>query len=385
MENTQSQAAAEPIVLAGGDSPASFEDLESVTQVKEDKPQKEEKTSKEKPAKESKETEAKTKEKENGEEESHQKESKEVTKKTEEIDKTDSSVKTLSIRVGDQDIAVRSDGLVPVKVAGKTKMVPLQDVINGYSGQSHLQEQYGTYKKERAEWESKRKTLDEFISGAHKKLTDQGDLRGFIEDISKAFGQDPNDVWSKTVGKLEQDTESLLQMTPEQRQAKKAQDELEYYKRRDSELKAKAQREAEVRDLEVKAQQMMEKHGIDQETLAKRYDELVKLGSVKPEEITLESVVNFHKNMAKFESIERMVDELAPELEGREKEIEKLGMYAIQIDASEAEIAEAIKQLYSNQSERKLAKKIEKLEKKARGETKVVDPQKSPTFFDELG
>lgn len=386
METTETTIQ-EPVEVTGGDSAVSFDDLDSLSQASEVREKtagasvptkKEVKNGEEEKGKS--ESKAKSKDKEVKEEPKEEKKSQDP-KAT--LEKDSQGVKTYKLRNGETETEVAAESLIPVKVNGKTEMVKLQEVLNGYSGQSHLDRQFNQFKKEKAEFEAKRSELVSTVSKVNQALAD-GDFRGFVDIVAESMGQDPEKVYNEMIGKIEEKAEQTALLSEEERNFAKSQRELEYYKSKEQKQREAAARQKELQTLDVKVQQVLDASKMDKQTFVNRYEEIVKLGSVKLEDITPEMVAKYHTNMVKIETVEKVIDELAPELENKIDEVNKLASYAIQIDASDQDIREAVKQLYSNQAERKLTKKIEKMERKSRSEQAVRDPQRDPTFFEEL-
>lgn len=384
----------EPVSLASGDTPASFDELESLGTAK--KATKESSSEKSTKAKESKEPEAKpTKEPKNGKEESNQEKSKEVDSKSTKQDDADAppvkegelakEVKSLKLKQGDQETEVRADALVAVKIAGKTEMVPLQDVLNNYSGASHLNRQFTEFKKEREVFESQRSEINSAIKTLHELAVDKQDPRATLEFIAEAMGSDPKELYEKMASQMEEALAKYASLSPEERAFRKQQEELEHYRKQDEKRRLTKAETQKKQETEKQVNEIIQANGMDMDTFANRYKELSEMGSYKPDDITPEFVASYHKNMVAIENVEKLVTEYAPELENQQDEISRLSTLAIQTGATAAEMEEVVKQLYANQSERKLSAKINKMEKKAKGEAPVRDPQKEPTFFDDLG
>ncbi len=376
----------EPVTISGGDSAVNFDDLErldSASEVREKTAGTSAPTKKEtKDGNEEKgKSESKAKSKDKEVEEPKEEKKSQDPKAT--LEKESQGVKTYKLRNGETETEVAAESMVPVKVNGKTEMVKLQEVLNGYSGQSHLDRQFNQFKKEKTEFESQRSALVGVVSKINQALSD-GDFRGFVDIVAESMGQDPDKIYNEMIGKIEEKAEQTALLSDEEKTYAKSQRELEYYKSKEQKLKEAAAKQKEFQTLDAKVQKILDTSKLDKQTFVNRYEEIVKLGSVKPQDITPEMVAKYHSNMVKIETVEKVIEELAPELENKIDEVNKLASYAIQIDASDEDIKEAVKQLYSNQSERKLTRKIEKMERKSRGEQAVRDPQTDPTFFEEL-
>lgn len=366
----------EPVVLSGGEAPASWDELEAVTA----KPKAEPKAKAE--PKEKKAPEADKTPKKETAKDSEQSDSK---KDGEQLEKAAQPVKLLKLKSGDSELELSSDTKVPVKIEGKTVEVTLQEAINRYSQQSHLDKLYKTYKGEKETFEQERKRINGALEKSRDLLVNQKDLRGFLEYFGEAMGLDADELVQSTFGKLQSEIEELQQLSPEERRIRELDRELSRFKSRKEAEKQQAEKAKSKAAVESQMRTVMDKHGMDQGAVVKAWDDLVSLGH-KPDDITPEFIGAYHQNMRRIESIETKLKEINPELGGNAEIVEQLATYAIQTDASEAEIAEAIAQLYGDSPEKKLTKKIEKNMKASaqKGSKAQKNPSSDPLFFDDI-
>jgi hypothetical protein len=365
---------AEPIVLGGGESPASWDELESVTRRPKAEPQKEPKAEPKESAKKPKEEKEETKEAEPSK-----------GKEAKGVEKPDSPAKLYKLKSGETEFDVAADALVPVKIDGKVVEVPLQEAINRYSQQSHLDKIYKTFKTEKEGFEKERKGISEALNKSYDYLVNQKDLRGFLDYLGEAMGVDSNALYQDAVGNIRQQVEEYQTMSPEERKFREVEAENAYYRKRMDAQKQTQEAAKSRAALESKVQSVMESHGMDQPALVKAWDDLIKMGH-SAEEITPEFLGTYYSNTKKIDLIESKLQELNPELASDAKTVEQLATYAIQTEASEAEIAEVIAQLYGETPERKLSKKIEKNMKSNRqgGSKAVKNAGSDPLFFDDI-
>ena len=373
MQEVTQETSPEPIVTSSGDAPASFDELEaleSLTSKAEPKTEKEPKAAKEK--------------KEPEQTEKDSKDPVEASKeKTEEVEKDFKPVKTIKIRAGDQDVEIAPDAKVPVKVDGKIEEIPIQEIINGYSGQSSLDRKFASFQKEQKQFHGERDALNGVLTQAHDLLVNQNDLRGFVELVADIMGADPKEVFENSIGPIRTKFEEYSSLSPEERQARMVQEELDYYKKRDESLRAQRAEQSEMAKVEQDVSAILESSGMDKDTFVKRYDEMVAAGR-DADEITPQQVAAYHRDVSIVDSVEKALEQYAPDLENRDEEFRRLATLAVQTEATPEEVEEIVKTLYENQAERKLSKKINTMERKHRAEVPVKDAQKDPSFFDDL-
>jgi hypothetical protein len=378
-----------PIELAGGSGPASFDELEAVTKFKsqrkkieaeEDKQAEEAVQKEEKPKKDAKEA------KEVKEEPKEAKAPKEKTKESEKesvksVEKTDQTPKLIKVKTQDGETQVRSDAIVQVKVDGKPVEVPVQELLNRYSQKSHLDKLYSDYKVEKQTLVKEREQFNKALNVAYDVLVNKKDIRGFIEYLTDDLGMDGEAIWKESYDKVRQEAEELASLSPEERKARELETELEHYRQKEQARKTEVASKKEMQKLEQTVTQAIEQFGMTKDAFVKSYDELVKLGT-KEADITPEMVGKFHKNMQTIQTVESALTSVNPELAQDQQVVTELATLAINNQASAEEITEVVNQLYGNEVEKKLARKVNKsIQQNA---PKNRNPDKDPLFFDDL-
>jgi hypothetical protein len=225
--------------------------------------------------------------------------------------------------------------------------------------------------------------MKSMVEKVHDLLVNKKDLRGFIETVAEPLGVDPSQIYQDTMSQMEAKFEEAQLLSPEERKARALEEELSYYRRKQEEAK-QAQTTAKARqELETTVESVMQSTGMDKAAFVKSYDELVQLG-FKPDDLSAEQIGSYYRNMQTITRIETRLGEKNPELAQDQALVEKLATLAIQTQASPEEIDQVIEQLYTSESEKKLAKKINKSIRKASAETPVKNPGKDPLFFDDI-
>ena len=386
--NVETASVQEPIEVVGGSTPVSFDEMEAVTNWKSriTKNEPEVKTANRRKeegddldevlsAKAEKTEKADNPEKKEAKAEKSDKEEK-AAKNTQAEPQ-----KALKFKVGDKEVELAASAVVPVKVNGKVTDVPIQEVINRYSQQKHLDDIYRTYKTEKAQFDTERQKISDVISKSYEMLSQKKDLRGFVEYMSEALGVDGQKLYSDAVEQIRQAFEEESTLTPEERRLKQLESENQFYRQRvESERTAKTEA-AKTKALETQVDQIIQTHGMDKATFVKAYDELVQTG-IEAAKVTPEMVGKYYANTKIISKIESRLSDINPDA-ATEQNIEKLATLAIQTGASEQEIEEVIQQLYANEAEKKLAKKINKT-LKAKASEGPKRAGSDPLFFDDL-
>lgn len=387
MTEMQSTAdVSQPISQGGGESPVSWDQLESVSNFRAEVAKNE--------AKEDLQAEKAAKKELNGAkaEKDAEKPHKEAIGKAEakkpKVEAEDESAKTaeqkrLKIQHGEEAFDLPLDAKVPVKIDGKVEQVSLSEALARYSQQKHLDKIYTDYKKEKATFETERGKMKDMVNRVHDLLVNKKDLRGFIETVAEPLGLDPSELYQQTVSQMETKFEEAQSLSPEERKAKALEEELSYYRRKQEAAKQEAATAKSKQELEAKVDAVLQQTGMDKAAFVKSYDELVKLG-FQPNELTAEQIGSYYRNVQTITRIETKLAEINPELAQNPKEIERLATLAVQTEATPEEIDQVIEQLYQSDAEKKLTKKITKSLKKSSAETPVKNPGKDPLFFDDI-
>jgi len=375
-----------PIELAGGSGPASFDELEAVTNFKaqrkkieaEEEKQAEKAVGKEeKPKKEAKE------EKEPAKEAKAPKEDKKETEKdsVKSVEKTEQTPKLIKVKTQDGETQVRSDAIVQVKVDGKPIEVPVQELLNRYSQKSHLDKLYNDYKVEKQSLVKEREQFNKALNVAYDVLVNKKDIRGFIEYLTDDLGLDGESIWKESYDKVRQQAEELALLSPEERKAKELESELEHYRQKEQARKNEAVSKKEMAKIEQSVTQAIDQFGMTKDGFVQAYDELVKLGT-KEDDITPEMVGKYYKNMQTIQAVETALASVNPEFAEDQEKITELATLAINNQATPEEITEVVNELYGNTVEKKLARKVNKsIQQNA---PKNRNPDKDPLFFDDL-
>ena len=103
------------------------------------------------------------------------------------------------LKNGDQEIELATDIKVPVKIDGKLTEVTLQEALNRYSQQAHLDKIYKDYKSQSEKFESERKAISDALNSSYDYLVNKKDLRGFLDYMGEALGVDSHALYQDAV------------------------------------------------------------------------------------------------------------------------------------------------------------------------------------------
>lgn len=385
--NVETASVQEPIEVVGGNSPVSFDEMEAVTNWRDRVGnQKEVKTAqrRDEEGDDLEEVLAEGKEaKKDAKPKAEPKEAKQEPKKAEGKANTQGEPqKALTFKVAGKDLEVSAQATVPVKVDGKTIEVPVQEVINRYSQQRHLDDLFRKHKTEKEQFDGERKKISDVISKSYEMLSQKKDLKGFVEYMSEALGVDGQKLYSDAVEKIRQAFEEESTLTPEERRLKQLEEENTFYRTKAEQARTAEAQAKQAKALEAEVEQTLTAVGMDKAAFVKAYDDLIATG-VDAASINPKTVAQFYTNQRTITKIESKLADIKPELASDPATIERLATLAIQTGANDSEMEAVIEQLYANEAEKRLARKINK-SVKAKAAEGPKRAGSDPMFFDDV-
>lgn len=406
--NTPTSTESGPISVGGGGGVTSFDELEALDNI----PKAKESTPKPKPkSKEKDEDEVKTKPRKEKEDESQEESQKRETsakdkkekikdvKDDEEAEpkeksreqKTDtkdadkalsSKVKTLKLKAGDNEIPVRSDALVDVVVNGEKVAVPIQDLVNNFSGKVVYEKKFNELTKERDSFYNEKRTLQENVDKLYKLAVEQNKPFDAIDYLVESLGGDGHKVIKDIRAALLQEVQNFRDKSPEEIEAFEKDQDLQYYKNRES-ARQNAAKEARARaELDKRIQAIQEAHGLSEQDFFKAYDEVAASGKVEIKDINPEMVGEFYAFKQTQKQISDYVTAVNSELENPQAAVKELMTLMKEHKLSMNDVKEIASEVYGTPKTRALAKKIRASEPSHI--TRVRPPTREPINFDEL-
>lgn len=313
----------EPIVKTGGESFTSFDELENVSNYKarqnELNSEKEggqngkeksneksnEKNGKKELLKENSKLDAKkSKDLETNKPESLDK------KQTEPNDKVLPQIKTIKLKNGDDEIQLRHDTKIPVKIDGKIEDVPVEELVKNYSGTKAVDERFKQYSQERYKFDQDRKEVDSFISDVFEaSKTDP--IKGLII-AAERMGLDPVQYQMHLMDALSERANQWSQMSEQDRALYKYQQENAQLKSQHEKIQSRQMLDKQTKELDSQVNELQTKLGVSREEFAKSYftlETLQKSGQLK-KDITPELVADYISDTKKVASAREILNDI---------------------------------------------------------------------------
>lgn len=366
----------EPISKTGGDTAVDFDQLESL--MDRGKKQKE-------PSPAGQEPDAEADEGANDPEEGEL-DSGELAKKAQaQKDKAAAKVKTIKVQVGDQMVDLRADGTLQVPIGGKLEKVSVQELLSNYSGKTDWTRKYTELDTERKAYQANVKEVDGAINQL-TQLATAGKGREAIEYLYEILGADPRKGWADFKKSIQESTEKLQNLTPEERKVAEAEDELGYYRRREEERTKLTETQKLRSVVETRTNTVLQKTGMKKAEFAELVQDMRATGRFPEDKLTPELVGEYYLAIKYTEGANKVLEEIAPGMENKEAAIGELReLWKQNPNFTDADIRDIAKEVWGKAAARNLSRKVKKADPaKAGKSTPLRTPKKEYVTFDDL-
>lgn len=267
--------------------------------------------------------------------------------KTPEEKVADEKAKKLKIRMSDGLYGIESDAKVRVKIDGDYQEVPMQELINNYSGKTAWDKKFTEIGNKNKELEIKEQQVEKRA----KVLTDTvGEVISHFTDINKnpvdaltfladKSGQDPFTIWKRTLEANLDEIEKLMSMDEVGRENYYLKKEKEFRTKSEEARKEAFQKEQAYNQALTKLDSLRQAHGVSEEQFLQALDELesdgtdtskmsdealVDYASLKPHVTTVQDVLEPYEDSLNDSNYSKVVQKLAKELRSGEFTKEQL-------------------------------------------------------------
>ena len=202
--------------------------------------------------------------------------------------------KKLKAKLGEDELDIDLETMVPVTIDGKEEMVPLSELRNGFSGSKAISKRFTDFDKEKknfikekAEITGQIEKSKAFYTELEKKLDSENPYDA-LEYLVEKSGKSAYDFkYNKLLPAMMDEVVAMLQLDEAGRDAYLAKKENEYLKKgRESEQQNK-QREQTIQELRARVDAMREASGVSEDEYVQAHNELAEMGhkDFKPENV----------------------------------------------------------------------------------------------------
>lgn len=391
-QNTNTSNVVEPIQMGAGEGFTSFDQLESVvakkaTEKAQEPPAEPKESKPSKDSEKAEKSEDKQEDEKLDQEEEKSASKKDTDKAAKENDKDqalkdlDEKVKIYKIKQGESELALRADTEVEVIVNGKKEKAQIQELMNNYSGRTHIAREFSKLKKEQQAYEKDRGEVQQAVNEVYAKVTSDKPLEAFTY-LAEIMGADPVEVLRKLKTQIEPLIEQRLTMSPAERALIDKEEELSLYQKREQQAKTKQSQQAELKQVESAVEATLTEYGMEMADFAKAYESLVQTGS-DLSQVTPKKVAEHFKAQKEMDSLGSLLTEINPELPNKGEVVDQI-RELMQVKAYKSFTLEdwrdVLTERYGNQKAKNLSRKLQKAKPANTSRPKVSQSEDAWTF-----
>jgi hypothetical protein len=233
---------------------------------------------------------------------------------------------------------VPQDGAIRVKVDGKNEVVPVQELINNYSGKqswdkkfTELSNEKASYVKEKQQYEEEKNYIATQIQSAReiavKALQGETAPIDFVNNLLDLMNIDQYNFNKSLRQQLFQEFEVYADMTEAEREAYELRQKNAFLERKHETSREQFERQKAQEELEFKVANLRQTHGVSEEQFVSALNDLTELGMAdpSPEQIvryaamveptqTAESLVKPYLDQMSDEAADKLIVSIAKEL-----------------------------------------------------------------------
>lgn len=296
--------------------------------------------------------------------------------------------KTFKVQVGDQAIDLRGDGSIQLPVNGKLETFKVQDLINEFSGKTDWSRKYQDLANEKKAFGTERQGLEqdkvqlkETVTHIYKTFMDDTDPQAAIEGLAEAMGANaPYQTWvtfRNQVFDAHQDAIKDLatalghenpdlvwkEFKEKLLPRKDVEGENKSFKRREETQRTMTEKTAAVQDIRGRIDKVCETYKVSLEELNAVYQDCLKTGKFKPEDLTPEKLGDAYREFNDREMVNGVLASLGAELDNRETAHRELSKVRAQNpDLTKEDLKEIAQEVFGNKTAKSLSRKVKKAE-----------------------
>jgi hypothetical protein len=387
--NEQTAEVVEPIQKVGGESAASFDELERLHDSKKES--------------KSKDSQADAKPKQEAKSENKKELSKEDQLKTDEIEKKEGSqeqkevkkelkdqkVATYKVKQGDQALDLRDDATVRMKINDKWEDVSFKDIRENYAGKVAWDKKFTEVDRKDKEVQKQANVL----SNAMKTLVETSKTdpyAAFLQTIEYA-GLDPQEVQVKFLAQVMDSVDKFQKMSEGERKEYEKQLEIDKYKKKAESYESREKQQEELRRTQEELVTLQKEYDLKDEDISQAYEELVSM-KTKNEikgEITPKLLADFANDKRLYKAIGEFLTEIDESLLDNDGAVEELAsVYKANKGLSLEKLKEIAIEVYGSDKAKTLNRKIKKSmptdTSKPQARKEAINPNVEAITFDQL-
>lgn len=300
--------------------------------------------------------------------------------------------KKIKIRMSDGLYGIEADAKVRVKIDGEFQEVPVQELINNYSGKTAWDKKFTEIGNEKKQLEMAKQeivktqeflkgTLEEVLSKINGEDANPFDALFFL--VEKAGG-DIYTVWRRSMEANLEEVEKLMDMSDIERKAYFLEKKDEFRTKAEENRKKAIETEQRFNQALQKVNQLRQAHGVSEEQYLQALDELEAQG-IDTTKLDDEKVVDYASLKPHVNDVQDVLEPYEAQIDDS-KYSEIVQRLARQLRANEftkEQLSEWAKQEFADEDLKDLSSRVSSTQKKA-SKVEVKTPEKALTLdFDD--
>lgn len=312
-------------------------------------------------------------------------------------EKIDKEIKKLKAKYGESIFELHPDTLIPHKVDGKVEEIPVKELLNSYSGKVAYDKRFQeldvdkkSYAKEKQEWITKTKEVDEFVTTFFNKAQ-SGQAIEALQMLAAGTGQDPIDFTKSLKSAILREHENYVNMSDEDRRKHDYEQESQYYDRKINEKKEAVasyqEREAEIKNIN----NFCSKYGVPLDQFEQTYRGLVHQlneQGVNPQTLKVSDVEKYYVDNIAYSMASTSLGNLRPEWMNKAEIVEIVSNYVrTNVGISQEAVDAYVMQTFDIKPSKSVAQVLKhesNTDNGALGLQKKLNVPKRPMFFSDI-
>ena len=279
---------------------------------------------------------------------------------------------TLTGRSGDEEYDVPMNLEFDVKVDGQEERASLQALLDNYSGQQNWDRKNTDLQKAIHENESRVKSFNDNAQ-KFREMTEEGKAQEALDFLLETAGLDKNRFVNNYVSQLAPQLAEYQDMTPEERDYQRTQQEAEFYKSQVEQFKSTTAQQQATEKMRHEVQSTLENHNMSAdrfEELQKELHQLSDAGKLDKSQINPAFVGQYYVAIQREELAREVLTDLNPELVKNRSALDYLSsLQTNNPEMTREKLTEAAERAFIDQTVKKVKSRVKKNAKASKAKT----------------
>ena len=254
---------------------------------------------------------------------------------------------SLKAYLGDDEVELKPELSVPVKVNGEEQFATLEALRENYSGKVAWDKKFSEVDRKAKEVEQREALINKNLGAVNARLAnwakqiEGGDPKGFIDNALELMGQQPQVFWNKVLEDIAPQAAEYLELSEAERERLLSRDELtatqEKLRKLEAERAAEKQQLKQAQEVQLQINQILQQSGVTQEEAFAEQDAVARMleAGQLPASVVEQLKVASQPQIAKYladrvklgrevRKVKEILSELDPALAEDEKAIKHL-------------------------------------------------------------